>query len=181
MNSLCGIDEAGRGPLAGPLVIAGVILKKEILNLDDSKKLTPKKREELYHKIVLSSDYYIVFLSSNLIDKKGLSYCISKGLKTIQEKLPNNNYLFDGNSTFGVKNLKTLVKADTKIASVSGASILAKVSRDKIMQNYSKYYENHNFSKHKGYPTKEHREEIQKYGLTKIHRKSFKTKKLFSV
>jgi ribonuclease HII len=178
MPSLCGIDEAGRGPLAGDLVIAGVILLKELEGLMDSKKLTEKKRELLYANIIKNSLYHIVSFSPKQIDKEGLSTCLNKGLESIKEHLNAEVYLFDGNQTFGVLGINTLVKADTKIAEVSAASILAKVTHDRAIIEASKKFPLYDFEKHKGYGTKAHIEAIKKHGYCDIHRRSFKVKAL---
>ena len=177
---LCGIDEAGRGPIAGDLVVAGCILLNDIDGLDDSKKLTPKKRENLFKVIKQNSNYHIVKKTPKDIDTKGLSVCIKEALEEIMEILKADEYIFDGNSTFGVKNLKTMIKADSKVKEVSAASILAKVTRDNDMIKLSKLYPNYNFAKHKGYITKEHIKLIKKYGFCDIHRKSYKVKGLES-
>jgi ribonuclease HII len=108
-NTLCGIDEAGRGPLAGDLVIAGVILKATIDGLMDSKKLSEKKRESLYEIIIKNSYYHIVSFSPQQIDKEGLSLCLNQGLETIKNELRADIYLFDGNQTFGVLGINTLL------------------------------------------------------------------------
>jgi ribonuclease HII len=173
---LCGIDEAGRGPLAGSLVIAGVVLNSQVQGLMDSKKLTEKKREALYPLIIANSDYHIVSFSAQDVDKKGISLCLHEGLKSIQKHLPNCDYLFDGNSSFGVENISTMVKADTKIAEVSASSILAKVTHDRQMLEFAKIYPLYAFEKHKGYGTKAHREAIAQYGRCPVHRYSFKIK-----
>lgn len=172
----CGIDEAGRGPIAGPLAVAGVILKHPIEGLADSKKLSAKKRETLFEKITNGSKYYIHSIEAAKIDEIGLSKALQESLLAIKDFFNVNDYLFDGNSTFGVSGITTMVKADTKIASVSAASILAKVSRDRVMVEYSKIYPSYGFEKHKGYGTKAHLEAISKYGYTPIHRRSFKIK-----
>jgi len=176
MASLCGIDEAGRGPLAGDLVMAGVILNKKIVGLMDSKVLSEKKREELYPKIIENSLYHIISFSPEQIDKDGLSSCLGKGLESIQEHLTAEIYLFDGNQTFGVLGISTMVKADGKIPEVSAASILAKVTHDRAIIKASKIYKEYGFEKHKGYGTKAHIEAIKKYGFCKLHRRSFKIK-----
>ena len=176
--NLLGIDEAGRGPIAGPLCVAGVVLKNNIKELNDSKKLSEKKREELFEKITKSSDYYIVFKSAKEIDKKGISVCLKESLEEIIKSINHEDVIFDGNSTFGVIGLKTMVKADAKIAEVSAASILAKVSRDRYMKEIAKKYPLYQFEKHKGYGTKLHRELISKYGRCQEHRQSFKIKSL---
>ena len=180
MKNLCGIDEAGRGPLAGPLVVAGVILEKNILGLDDSKVLSEKKREKLFDEIKEKSKYHIVFKSAKEIDDFGISFCLKSSILEIMEKLQefSNNFLMDGNTNFGIQNLKKEIKADAKYAQVSAASILAKVSRDRFMDEISPLYANYNFHKHKGYGTKAHIEAIKEFGRSDIHRFSFKLKAL---
>jgi ribonuclease HII len=175
---LCGIDEAGRGPLAGSLVMAGVVLKKPVEGLMDSKKLTEKKREALYPLVIENSEYHIVSFSAKEVDEFGISKCLQKGLQSIQEHLPDAEYLFDGNSTFGVDNITTMVKADDKIVEVSAASILAKVTRDREIVELSKLYPEYGFEKHKGYGTKAHIEALVKYDRCEIHRKTFRVKGL---
>lgn len=177
-NNLCGIDEAGRGPLAGPLVVAGVILKDDIVGLNDSKKLSQKKREELFPKIIQNSFYHIVFKSASQIDEKGLTLCLKESiLEIIQNLKPHtNNFLVDGNSSFGIQNLQKEIKADALYPQVSAASILAKVSRDNYMQDISKEFPNYEFHQHKGYGTKLHIEKIEQFGYCKLHRSSFKLK-----
>ena len=175
---ICGIDEAGRGPIAGPLVMAGVILKEEILGLKDSKKLTEKKRELLFEEIIKKSNYKIVEVSNKEIDEKGLSWAINYCLNEIVNSLKADRYIFDGNSKFGINILETMIKGDDKVPEISAASILAKVTRDKFMKTISNKYPHYNFAKHKGYITKEHIEEIKKYGYSDIHRKSYKLKAL---
>lgn len=175
---LCGIDEAGRGPLAGSLVIAGVILKKPIEGLMDSKKLTEKKREALYPLVLENAAYHIVSFSAREVDEMGISKCIQYGLRAIQENLPEAEYLFDGNSTFGIDNLQTMIKADNKVAEVSAASILAKVTHDREMYELAKKYPQYGFEKHKGYGTKAHLEALVKYDRCEAHRRTFRVKGL---
>jgi len=177
-NPLCGIDEAGRGCLAGSLVMAGVVLTGEVEGLMDSKKLTEKKREALYPLVVANSDYHIVSFSAAEVDELGISKCLQKGLLSIQKHLLNVEYLFDGNSTFGVENITTMVKADTKVQEVSAASILAKVTRDREIIKLSKKYPEYGFEKHKGYGTKAHMEALLKHDRCSIHRKTFRVKGL---
>jgi ribonuclease HII len=177
-NPLCGIDEAGRGPLAGSLVMAGVILKKPVEGLMDSKKLTEKKREALFPLVIENSAYHIVSFSAKEVDELGISKCLQKGLQSIQAHLPDAEYLFDGNSTFGVDNIATMVKADEKIAEVSAASILAKVTRDREIVEQAELYPEYGFEKHKGYGTKAHIEALVKYDRCEIHRKTFRIKGL---
>ena len=180
MYKLCGIDEAGRGPIAGSLVIAGVILKNSIDGLNDSKKLTQKKREELFEIIIKNAFYYIVDFSAKEVDEMGISKCLKIGLKEIINKMDTKEFLFDGNSTFGVKGITTMIKADSKVPEVSAASILAKVTRDKQMIKFAKKYPQYHFEKHKGYGTALHIKCIKEYGYCNIHRKSFKVKALES-
>ena len=175
---LCGIDEAGRGPFAGPLVVAGAVLKNPVKELDDSKKLTEKKREKLFELIKQNSHYHIVFKTNRQIDEDGISKCLSDSIKEIIDKLSAKQYLMDGNTSFGIPNLQHLVKADGLIAEVSAASILAKVSRDRYMCEIAKEYPEYLFEKHKGYGTKAHIEAIRAYGFSDLHRKSFKIKQL---
>ena len=175
---ICGIDEAGRGPIAGPLVMAGVILKEKIDGLNDSKKLTEKKREELFEKIIQKSDYKIVEVDNKTIDEKGLSFAINFCLNEIVNSLQADRYIFDGNSKFGIEILETMIKGDSKVAEISAASILAKVTRDRFMKSIAHNYSNYSFAKHKGYITKQHIAEIKKYGFSDIHRKSYKLKAL---
>ena len=175
---LCGIDEAGRGPLAGSLVMAGVVLKNPVEGLMDSKKLTEKKREALYPLVIENSDYHIVSFAAQEVDELGISKCLYRGLQSIRKHLPDVDYLFDGNSAFGVDNIATMVKADDKIAEVSAASILAKVTRDREMIEMAEKYPEYGFEKHKGYGTKAHMEALVKFDRCPIHRKTFRVKGL---
>jgi len=175
---LCGIDEAGRGCIAGPLVVAGVVLNKNIDGLNDSKVLSEKKREFLFDIIKENAEYKIIFCDNNMIDEKGLSYCLGYAIKTIKKHFNKYDILMDGNSSFGVQGVKTKVKADATVPEVSAASILAKVSRDRYMYNIASQFSNYSFKKHKGYGTALHVKEISKFGYSKIHRKSFKIKSL---
>ncbi len=175
---VCGIDEAGRGALAGPLVVAGVILKRKIEGLKDSKKLSFKKREELFDLIIKRAQYKIVFIDNRFIDENGISKAIKKALKDIKDSLLADRYIMDGNSNFEVEGIEPLIKADDKIYQVSAASILAKVSRDRFMMEIDKKYPLYEFKNHKCYGTKEHVSFIKRYGYCEIHRKSFKIKSL---
>ena len=177
-GNLCGIDEAGRGPIAGDLVMAGCVLHNFIDGLNDSKKLTEKRRETLYELIVQDSTYHIVKFSASDIDNDGISLCLKNGLLEILENIKCADYLFDGNSNFGVTGLSTMIKADGKVAEVSAASILAKVTHDRDILLESKKYPEYQFEKHKGYGTKLHVEMIKKHGYCEIHRRSYKLKAL---
>lgn len=175
---LCGIDEAGRGPIAGDLVIAGCILTGKVLGLNDSKKLSEKKREALFELIIQDASYHVVKFSAKYIDEEGISKCLANGLREIMKYLEADSYLFDGNTTFGVSGLETMVKADGKVAEVSAASILAKVTHDRDILIEAKKYPLYHFEKHKGYGTKLHIEMIKKHGYCDIHRRSYKLKAL---
>ncbi|MCP4971046.1 MAG: ribonuclease HII [Arcobacter sp.] len=177
---LCGIDEAGRGPIAGPLVVAGVILKNEIIGLNDSKKLTEKKREVLFDDIINNSVFHIVFTDSKTIDEKGLSSCLRNSIKDIMRNLEKyaDDFLMDGNTSFGIQTLQHKIKADATVQEVSAASILAKVSRDRYMCKIAAQFPSYDFEKHKGYGTKAHVEKIKTHGRCSEHRYSFKLKAL---
>ncbi|MFV7789994.1 ribonuclease HII [Aliarcobacter lanthieri] len=183
MKNLCGIDEAGRGPLAGPMVVAGVILLEDIVGLNDSKVLSEKKREKLFDEIIEKSKYHIVFKSANEIDEFGISFCLKNSILEIMENLKEftNSFLMDGNTNFGIQNLAKEIKADVKYKEVSAASILAKVSRDRFMDEISPLYPKYDFHKHKGYGTKAHIDAIREFGRSDIHRFSFKLKALGEV
>lgn len=175
---LCGIDEAGRGPIAGPLMVAGVILKEPIEGLNDSKKLTEKKREALYEEIIKKSDYHVVTCSAAQIDTIGLSVLMTQALTEIMATLKSDDYLFDGNTTFGIQNLRTLVKADATVESVKAASIIAKVTHDRVIYDLHELYPHYGLKNHKGYGTKAHIQAIKEHGYSEIHRKSYKVKAL---
>lgn len=176
--SICGIDEAGRGPIAGDMVVAGCILHKNISGLNDSKKLSAKKREILFEEIVKNSTYHIVKISPKMIDDIGISKCIRMALIEIVQNIESGRYIFDGNSSFGVSKVEHMIKADSKVAQVSAASIIAKVTHDRDIIELSKQYPYYELSKHKGYATTLHIELIRRYGYSDIHRKSYKLKAL---
>jgi len=180
MNMLCGIDEAGRGPIAGDLVVAGCIFYTDtkIDGLNDSKKISEKRRYELFEEIIPNTINHVVVISPQDIDEKGISKCMTRALEEIMSMLNADEYLFDGNTTFGVKNLNTMVKADGKVAEVSAASILAKVVHDLNIIRDAEVYPEYGFERHKGYGTKLHVEMIKKHGYCPIHRRSFKLKAL---
>lgn len=175
---LCGIDEAGRGPLAGPLMVAGVILTQPIVGLNDSKKLSEKKRDELYLQIKSSALFHVVSFTATQIDEVGLSLLMTRALKEIMQTLSASRYLFDGNSAFGVENLETLIKADATIESVKAASIMAKVTHDTVMYELDTLYPQYGFKNHKGYGTKAHIQAIKTCGYSPVHRQSYKVKAL---
>jgi ribonuclease HII len=179
---IAGIDEAGRGPLAGPVVAAAVILPPGYKNGDikDSKRLSPRKREALFdiiEKDALSLGLGVV--EPSLIDTINILRATLRAMEQAVSNLSNSpDYiLIDGINTINVPiPQKTIIGGDSLSVSVAAASIIAKVSRDRIMDRYHDDYSVYNFKKNKGYGTKEHREAILKHGYCEIHRKSFKLK-----
>lgn len=158
--------------------MAGCVLNDNIPQLDDSKKLTPKKREELFKLLHVKAEFIIINFSNIQVDSMGLSLCLKKGIEIIKKRFCDYEIIMDGNTNFGVSGVKPIIKADSLIPQVSASSILAKVSRDKIMCKYDDIYPNYAFKKHKGYGTSLHVENIKKHGLSDIHRKSFKIKSI---
>ncbi len=179
-KSFIGIDEAGRGPLAGPVVVAGVFLKKEIADLNDSKQLSENKRSELFPLIKKHSIYSVAVISPQIIDEINILQATKKGMAEVAENIlkikPDIDVLLiDGNQRIDFDlDQMPIVKGDSLSQSIAAASVLAKVTRDKIMIEYGKKYPLYGFEKHKGYPTKAHIEAIEKYGVLDIHRKTFK-------
>lgn len=218
-----GIDEVGRGPIAGPVCVCAFLLKdesfldfstsrtggeneyKKLPKLRDSKKLSKKQREEWFEYLRVAKnegfcDYSVSFVSSENIDKFGIAKCIQKALNTSLEKVVSHNHQnslrFTPEGHYATKNFgdyvalsifldgglrapkeyinqETIIKGDELHPVISMASIMAKVSRDRIMEKYAKEYPEYGFEKHVGYGTKAHYEVIKKLGLTPIHRKSF--------
>lgn len=174
---ICGIDEAGRGALAGPMSVCACVLKKDIVGLNDSKKLTPLKRKLLANKIELCSNYLIIFFSNTKIDKYGISRCMQLSLECFKSYFSGYELIFDGKTNYK-SGVKTIIKADNKIASVAAASILAKVKRDELMCAYDKIYPQYGYAKHKGYGSRSHILAILKFGFSPISRYSFHIKEL---
>lgn len=179
-NYIAMLDEAGAGPLAGDLVVAAVILDFEnpIDGLNDSKKLTEKKREFLFDQIIEKSlDYKIIHISPKEIDKINIFQARMKGFKLAIEGLKKVDYaLIDGNKTPQDTLIPTdyIIKGDSKLEGIAAASILAKVTRDRLIIEQSKKYPEYEFEKHKGYGTKLHMEKLNEYGPCEIHRFSYK-------
>lgn len=175
-----GADEAGAGCGASDLLVAAVILdpNKPITGLNDSKKLTEKKREALYPEIIEKAlDYCIIHISPQEIDKINILQARMEGFRRAIEGLKTVEYaIIDGNRIPKEMFVDTdyLVKGDEKLACISAASILAKVTRDRLMIEQAKLYPNYGFEKHKGYLTKDHLEALEKYGPCEIHRISYK-------
>lgn len=174
---IAGVDEAGRGPLAGPIVASAVILYSEVKGVDDSKKLTERKREELFD-ILMSEehDIGISVISNKIIDEIGIQSANIRAMTEAVSKLKNKPdlLLIDG---YEIKGFPCpawkIVKGDQRSISIGAASIIAKVTRDRIMKEFDKQYPGYGFAKHKGYGTKEHLLAIEKLGPSPIHRLSF--------
>ena len=182
-KAVCGVDEAGRGPLAGPVCAAAVILAEEIEGLNDSKKLSEKKREALFDEIKEKAlSYSIAFASVEEIEKYNILNATYIAMNRAVEGLetPADFALIDGNRVpTDIKvPCKTVIKGDALSCSIAAASILAKVTRDRLMLEEDEKYPEYNFKKHKGYGTKEHTDAILKYGVSPIHRPSFLKKLL---
>lgn len=180
INYICGIDEAGRGPLAGPVVVASVIMPKDsaIEGVNDSKKISEKKREELYDKITEEAiSYGVGIIDHEQIDKLNILNATKLGLTTsLQElKIKPNLILVDALNkidTLGIE-YKSIIKGDALCYSISCASIIAKVTRDRIMRQWDEVYPMYGFINHKGYGTASHIQAIKECGLCPIHRRSF--------
>lgn len=176
---LCGVDEAGRGPLAGPVCAAAVILPRNVIveGIDDSKKLSEARREELFDLITEKALYWsVAFANEKEIDEINILNATMLTMKRAVLGLDKEPQLVlcDGNKIPDLPmHTEFLIKGDANSASIAAASILAKVSRDRLMYKYDKQYPEYGFGKHKGYGTKQHYEAIEKYGVLSIHRKTF--------
>ena len=191
---IAGLDEAGRGPLAGPVVAVAVMISKKpqfkIKNLlketKDSKRLSTKKREKLYQFLNKNSniEWGIGRVSEKIIDKINILEATKLAMKRAVKKLETRSkkqetridfVILDGNLKIDLPiPQKSIIKADNKVFSCAAASIIAKVKRDEMMKRYHKKYPQYGFDKHKGYGTELHRKMLKKYGPCKIHRKTFK-------
>jgi len=183
---IVGIDEAGRGPLAGPVAVAAVAatvisnfqfpIIKQIKNIKDSKKLSAKQREEWFKILKKNFECHCVFISHKTIDKINIHQATLLGVEKVLKKfsVKPDLVLLDG-SLHAPKEYKqkTIIKGDEKIPLISAASIIAKVGRDRKMENMHKKFPKYAFDKHKGYGTKLHYKKIKKHGLSKIHRRTF--------
>lgn len=190
IKSICGIDEAGRGPLAGPVVVASVIMPQNsmIEGVNDSKKVSEKKRELLYEEITKEAlAYGVGIIDQNEIDrinilnatKEGLTICIRELERNLKEKQRDFDkpeiILVDALTKIDTDGIsyRSIIKGDAKSYSIAAASIIAKVTRDRIMRKWDEVYPQYGFAKHKGYGTAEHITAIKKYGLCPLHRKTF--------
>lgn len=178
-NVICGVDEAGRGPLAGPVFAAAVILPEGhiIEGVNDSKKLSEKKREMLFDKIIEECVCYSIGTASEKeIDEINILQATYLAMKRAVDglEIKPDYVLIDGNRMPPLDvPAETIVKGDGKSASIAAASIIAKVSRDRYMLELAKKYPQYEFEKHKGYGTKLHYEKIAEHGISDIHRRSF--------
>ena len=189
MRYIIGIDEVGRGPLAGPITLCACRVEKDFdfshfKKIKDSKKLSAQKREEWFGRISALRmkglvSFTISSVSADEIDSMGLSHCIRKAIRNILDELAvhplETEIRLDG-SLYAPREFifqKTIIKGDEKEPIISAASIIAKVTRDRMMEDYGREYPLYKFDEHKGYGTVEHRKAICTYGITPIHRKSF--------
>ena len=177
---ICGIDEAGRGPLAGPVVVASVIMPKDsmIEGVNDSKKVSEKKREKLYEEITNTAIAWGVgIIDQREIDEINILNATKKGLTNSLKELEIKPDLILVDALTNIDTLgipyRSIIKGDTKSYSIAAASIIAKVTRDRIMRQWDELYPEYGFEKHKGYGTKMHIDAIKEYGPCPLHRKSF--------
>ena len=189
---IIGLDEAGRGPLAGPVVASAVFLKKKRFanRIDDSKKLTPREREEAFHEILEKAYVGVGVINEGVIDEQNILqatfHAMTQAVAQLARKVSDleinpHNFpqlvclLIDG--PYFKSDLpytyKTIVRGDETVLSIACASIVAKVVRDRILMTYDRIFPQYGFKEHKGYPTPGHKAAIQRYGLSMIHRKTF--------
>ena len=180
INSIGGIDEAGRGPLAGPVVVACVVMPKDsmIEGVNDSKKVSEKKREKLYEEIINSAiSYGVGIIDQKDIDSMNILNATKFGLTTAVKSLEIKPDLILVDALTNIDTCKipyrSIIKGDAKCYTIACASIIAKVTRDRIMREWAEIYPQYGFEKHKGYGTKMHIDAIKEYGLTPLHRNSF--------
>ncbi|MBU0468584.1 MAG: ribonuclease HII [Candidatus Omnitrophica bacterium] len=190
---IIGIDEAGRGPLAGPVVAAAVALKSNnfLSTIRDSKKISSRQRDKAFDEINQNAYVGIGIVPETIIDQinilEATFLAMNNAVKDLEKKLPlsvkeqegfyeKTCLLIDGNSFKSAVQyaFKTIVKGDSKVLSIACASIIAKVTRDRIMCEYDKEFPAYGFKKHKGYPTVEHKQALREYGPSRIHRRSFR-------
>lgn len=177
---IAGVDEAGRGPLAGPVVAAAAILNldDDFIYLNDSKKVTPKRRDILYNDIMNRTIYGIGIVSAEEIDEMNILQATYKAMRMAIDKLSKRPEVLLNDAVIipGIDesiHQEKIIKGDAKSVSIAAASILAKVTRDRYMEELGEKYPEYGFEKHKGYGTKAHIEVIKKYGITPEHRKTF--------
>ena len=179
-KNICGIDEAGRGPLAGPVVVAGVIMPKDSMIewVNDSKKVTERRREILYEKIKEEAiSYSIAVIDHNIIDDINILNATKQGVTEVVDGLAVKPDLIivDALTHINTRGIpyEPIIKGDAKCYNIAAASILAKVTRDRIMRQWDEIYPQYGFAAHKGYGTAKHIAAIKEYGLCPIHRITF--------
>ena len=179
-KNICGIDEAGRGPLAGPVVIAGVIMPEDsmIEGVNDSKKVSEKKREKLYDIILEEAiSYSVAIIGQDVIDEINILKATKQGVTKVVEGLDvkPDLILVDALTHIDTKGIPydSIIKGDAKCYNIAAASIIAKVTRDRIMRQWDEIYPQYGFINHKGYGTAKHIQALKEYGPCPIHRKSF--------
>ena len=177
-GTIAGMDEAGRGSWAGPVVAAAVVLPKglHLSGLNDSKLVLPAKREKLYEQIIKSCAYGVGLATQEEVDALGLLQATLYAFRRALEKLPSqvDHILIDGRDAFSFSVPHTsIIRGDQKIRSIMAASILAKVTRDRLMVEYSQVYPAYRFDLHKGYGTQEHQRALRENGPCDLHRKSY--------
>ena len=179
-NNICGIDEAGRGPLAGPVVVAGVMMPKDsmIEGVNDSKKVSEKKREKLYDIILDEAiSYSVAIIGQDVIDNINILNATKQGVTEVVDGLDikPDLILVDALQHINTRGIpyEPIIKGDAKCYNIAAASIIAKVTRDRIMRQWDEIYPQYGFISHKGYGTAKHIAAIKEYGLCPIHRRSF--------
>lgn len=185
-NKICfGIDEAGRGPLAGPVVAASIVLNGEFIDgINDSKKLSKNKRHKIFDDLIKKYKYGIGIIDAKIIDEinilEATKLAMLNSMLDLQNKyeISAQVVLVDGNfipfpKRGKIEEIEAIVKGDQKSLSIAAASIIAKVTRDNIMLEYDKKYPEYGFKNHQGYPTKYHIKKVDEFGILDIHRKSF--------
>jgi len=190
-RAVAGIDEAGRGPLAGPVVAAAVVFSAKggpasgWKNIKDSKLLSEKQREEIYKILINHPDvkWGVGIVSEKIIDKINILNATKLAMQKAIKNLNPDFILIDGNFTLSKISIrqKAIIKGDAKIFSIAAASIIAKVTRDRLMQKYHSKYPEYGFGTHKGYGTKAHFVSLEKFGPCKIHRKTFYPVSIYSI
>jgi len=180
LKYICGIDEAGRGPLAGPVVVASVIMPEDsmIEGVNDSKKVSEKKREKLYDLILEEAlTYSVAIIGQDVIDEINILNATKQGVTNVVENLEikPDLILVDALTHINTKGIPydSIIKGDAKCYNIAAASIIAKVTRDRIMKEWDEIYPQYGFISHKGYGTAKHIAAIKEHGLCPIHRKSF--------
>lgn len=176
-QKVCGIDEVGRGCIAGPLVVCGLILPKDYDHpvINDSKAISEKKRNELFEEIVnVATSIEIIIINEKTIDEENIYQATKNAMEQIINLNTADHYLVDAMKVDTDASVDSIIKGDTLSISIAAASIVAKVVRDQIMLNLDEVYPNYGFKNHKGYPTKMHKEMLDEYGVLDFHRRSYK-------